>query len=348
MSMYGSFKRLVIEREAMNDPLVSRVQAGLPGAEVVVTDDARALLRSEPSAPGSLVLMRHRGAFVKDFPATPGSPPCGEKYIVTMQNCPHACTYCYLQSYLDHSRIVLFTDTDRMKEEAARVIGGEAPRSITTGEMGDSLALDRLTGTTLELLPLFAGTRTLLEVRTKSAEVDHLLAENTGRTGAGNLVVTWTLGPEQMTAREEAGTAALSGRLSAIGRAVRAGVKVGVRFDPVIPFYADLEAYADLIGGIKRASGNNTIHRFEIGVLRFPPGLLEALRRRHPRSPLLRGEYFPDAEGKLRFYRPARIVLYREIARIIRTHFPDPVIELSMEDRSIWEDAGIELPRTTE
>jgi spore photoproduct lyase len=361
--MEGRIKSLIIDREALSDPLVSRIRERLPDAEATVVDRVGHCQMLGAGPPGSLVLMRRRGAFVKDFPVTCDSPPCGEKYIVTMLNCPHRCTYCYLQSYLSHERLVIFTDTDRMREEVAGTIADEAPRRMTTGEMGDSLALDELTGTTLELLPLFAGTGTLLEVRTKSAHVDHLLERPAGApqprprdsgdpaegggtasqrpAGAEDLVVTWTLGPHEMVEREEPGTASLAGRLSAMHRTIGAGVKVGVRFDPIVPFYADPAAYDELIAGMKHAADGGAIHRFELGVLRFPPGLLEKMRTRHPASPLLRGEYVRDTEGKLRLYRPARVALYRKIARLIRSHFPDAVIELSMESGSVWEDAGI-------
>ena len=341
--MNPTITQLVIERAATGDPLTSRIRERLQGVGEIVTDDPRTLLGRNRKDSGSLFLMRHRGAFVKDFPATPHSPPCGEKYIITMLNCPHACSYCYLQSYLAHGNLVLFTDLERMKTEVARFISHDAPKRITTGEMSDSLALDKLTGTTLELLPLFEGTGTFLDVRTKSARIDHLVSALAGRETAGNLVITWTLGPPEMIEREEMGTASLTERLEAMGRTLRAGLRVGVRFDPVVPYYADMKTYESLIGEISRIVGSDGIDRFEIGVLRFPPGLIEKVRERHPRSMLLRGEYLKDSEGKLRLYRPARVALYRGIARLVRMSFPDAGIELSMESRDVWEDAGISL-----
>jgi spore photoproduct lyase len=360
--MNPDITHLIIERAAQDDPLARRVRERLPEAGVSVTDDPWALLgrrplretdlaaageresppRTGPGGKSTLLLMRHKGSFVKDFPPSPGSPPCGERYIVSMLNCPYRCTYCYLQSYLDHDRLVLYTDLERMKEEIGRSISSGAPIRITTGEMSDSLALDGLTGTTLELLPLFEGTGTSLEVRTKSAAIDHLLPALEAR--AASLVLTWTLGPIAMIRREEPGTAPLPKRLEAMRRAVRAGIRVGVRLDPIVPHYADMESYGSLVEEIAEAVKGERIERFEIGALRFPPGLMEKVRDRDPGSMLLRGEYLKDPEGKLRLYRPARVALYRGIARLVRDAFPRIPIELSMESRDIWEDAGIDLP----
>ncbi len=342
--MEPTIKQLIIERAAEGDPLTARIRERLRGIDEILTEDARTILGERRAQNGTLFLMRHRGAFVKDFPATPHSPPCGEKYIITMLNCPYACSYCYLQSYLEHGSLVLFTDLERMKEEVASSISRDAPKRITTGEMSDSLALDELTGTTLDLLPLFEGTETLFEVRTKSASIDHLLRASGAGDGRENLVITWTLGPSEMIGREEPGTASLTERIEAMGRVLRAGLRTGVRFDPVVPHYADMISYRSMIGEIARVAEGERIDRFEIGALRFPPGLIESVRSRNPRSALLRGEYVRDGEGKLRLYRPARVAIYREVALLVRERFPGVPIELSMESRDVWEDAGIALP----
>lgn len=351
--MNTRWNNLLVDCEAQGDPLVGRLRERLPGAKIEILDDARLYLSSGSHASDSLVLMRRRGAFVKDFPQTPGTPPCGEKYIITMMNCPYSCSYCYLRSYLEHRSVVIFTDTERMKEETSRAIAEDAPRFMTTGEMSDSLALDDLTGTTLDLLPLFEGSSTLLEARTKSNNVKHLLAAAadpnrlSGRSGpAGNpfdrLLVTFTLGPETMIEREEPGTASTEARLEAIGTLTGAGIKTGVRFDPIIPAYADIDSYRRLLDGLMEASGGSGIYRFELGALRFPPGLLESVRETAPHSSILRGEYLRDREGKLRLYRPARVSLYREIASLVLQRFPQTRIELCMESSTVWEDAGIE------
>ncbi len=351
--MNKRWNNLLIDREAEGDPLAERLRGKLPDAEVEMTDDARRHVSSGSCAPGTIVLMRRRGAFVKDFPQTPGTPPCGEKYIVTMMNCPYSCSYCYLRSYLEHRSLVIFTDIERMKEEISMAIAEDAPRIMTTGELSDSLALDDLTGTTLDLLPLFEGSATLLEARTKSDNVEHLLraaAERNGSKGESDsdqglfdrLLVTFTLGPETMIEREEPGTAPLGARLRAIGELTGAGIKTGVRLDPIIPAYAGVDTYSPLLDELKDAAGGNGIYRFELGVLRFPPGLLESVREAAPQSPILRGEYLRDTEGKLRLYRPSRVSLYRNIAGLILQRFPESRIELCMESGTVWEDAGIE------
>jgi spore photoproduct lyase len=356
--------KLIIDERAKDDPLTLRVRGILSRLPVETVKNAHELLRGNRCGNGSLILMHNRGAFVKDFPVPPDSPPCGEKYVITMLGCPYSCTYFYLQSYLKHRCIVIFTNTNRMREEIEEVLSADRPLRLTTGELGDSLALDHITETTADLLPLFAGTETLIEVRTKSAQIDHLLkapgrgshpsARNeTHDTGVekpspkapgnnDNLLVTWTLGPAEAIGGEEPGTATLDERLSALGRTLKAGIKVAIRLDPIIPHYADPSGYSRLIQRIASAAGEGRIYRFELGCLRFTPDLQNRIRARNPRSRLLRGEYLKDGEGKIRLYRPERVRLYREISQCIHSTFPDVPIDLSMEPSSVWEDAGLE------
>ncbi|HSG27255.1 MAG TPA: hypothetical protein VLA34_02155, partial [Candidatus Krumholzibacterium sp.] len=337
-------KRILIDERSSGDDMTSRVTGLLPGAERVTIPPVEPPYTDIAVGPGALLLTRHPGSFVKDFPVTPGAPPCGEKYIVTLLNCPFSCSYCYLQSYLEHGHIIVFTNTGRMKDEIASAIAGERPSRMTTGEFGDSLALDHITGLTLDLLPLFAGTGTVLEARTKSDAIGHLIEAAAGDKAIGkDLVLTWTLAPDKAIRSEEGGTAPLGRRIAAIGGAAGAGIRTAVRFDPVVPYWYDRESYEGILRSL-RGSGARP-ERFELGVLRFPPGLWEEVRRKRPASPLFRGEYFTDSEGKKRFYRPGRIRIYREISSAVKEYFPDAAIELSMEDLEVWEDAGLEPPR---
>ncbi|MDZ7859357.1 MAG: radical SAM protein [Candidatus Krumholzibacteriota bacterium] len=344
------FNKLIIDKAADNDPLTHKLRKKLPEADVEVVSDIKPFVGKKRSRAGLLVITRHKGKFIKDFPEASGTPPCGEKYITTLLNCPFSCSYCYLQSYLEHSQIVVFSNTEDMKEELKSVLAADPPPRITTGEMGDSLAIDHLTETTADLLPLFKESRTLLEVRTKSANIDHLFCASEGNLpvasaakGADRLLVTWTLTPPEAIRKEEKGAETLEKRLDAINRISRAGVKVAVRFDPLIPSYFTFGRYEKIAEKLKEAAENG-IHRFEIGVLRFPPGLWKNVRLKYPESAIMRGEYHRDIEGKMRLYRPERVKIYRKLHLILSDYFPDVPVELSMEHESVWKDAGIELP----
>jgi spore photoproduct lyase len=337
--MIPLFKRLIIDRRALGDPLTERVRENLAGAEEIVTGDADSGAGQE-----DLVLKFHEGRFVKDFPVTTGAPPCGEKYIAALQGCPYECSYCYLRSYLSGGAVTLLVNSPAMQDEIRRCIDGGTVR-LTTGELSDSLAIDNITGLTSSILPLLEGSSAVLEARTKSSNVGHLpgLGGREAGSTARHLLVTWTLSPPEAVMREEALAAALDERLGAISKVAAAGIGFALRLDPVIPYYWDAAVYRGLLERVWKEAEREP-RRIELGVLRFPPGLIERVRRDTPYSPILRGEYIRDREGKMRLYRSLRVRIYREAAGMIGDIFPGTTIELSQEDLTVWEDAGIDPP----
>jgi spore photoproduct lyase len=337
--MIPLFDRLIIDEMALGDPLTSRVIDRLNPVETVVTDDVAVF-----TGPGSLVLKYHEGRFVKDFPVTPGAPPCGEKYIAALQGCIYACSYCYLRSYLSHRAVTLLVNSARMERDIREALLAGTVR-LTTGELSDSLALDHITGLTSSIIPMLAGTGAVIEARTKSANVDHLpgLGGSGSELARRHLLVTWTLSPPEAVSQQEPGTATLDERIEAISKVSAAGIRYALRFDPVIPFYWNADSYQDLLLRVKDATEIAPL-RIELGVLRFPPGLADSVRNESPFNQILHGEYVRDREGKLRLYRPMRIAIYRELVGTIDILFPRTVVELSQEDQTVWEDAGLEPP----
>jgi spore photoproduct lyase len=329
--MLSPFSRIVIDRRAAGDPRASRVIGRLPGVETIIVEHVE-----KRPGPGTLLLRYHEGRFVKDFPVTPGAPPCGEKYIAALQGCIYDCSYCYLRSYLSSQAVTLLVNTPGMERDVREALSAGAVR-LTTGELSDSLALDHITGLTASLLPMLDGTDAVLEARTKSANIDHILGLD-----PNHLLLTWTLAPDPAVSSEEPAAATLDERLEAISTVSKAGFGFALRLDPVIPAWWDAGSYRDLLGRVRDMAG--APRRIELGVLRFPPGLLERVRSDLPFSRVLNGEYVRDREGKMRLYRPARIGIYREMCRIIGEMFPGAAVELSQEDRSVWEDAGLPAP----
>ncbi len=337
--MTPRFDRLVISDLATSDPLTKRIMERLERSETIITDDP-----GEFAGAGAFILKYHEGRFVKDFPVTPGAPPCGEKYVAALQGCIYDCSYCYLRSYLADNTVTLLVNSEKMEDDIREALLSGTVR-LTTGELSDSLALDHITGLTSSILTLLEGTGAMIEARTKSANVDHLpgLDGSDPALARRHLLVTWTLSPPEAVISEEPGTAALDERLAAISKVSAAGIRYALRLDPIIPSYWNPDLYRDLLLEVMDTAGAAPV-RIELGVLRFPPGLADSVRKDIPFSPILHGEYIRDREGKMRLYRPLRLDIYHELINTIEMLFPGTVIELSQEDRTVWDDAGLTPP----
>jgi spore photoproduct lyase len=74
-----------------------------------------------------------------------------------------------------------------------------------------------------------------------------------------------------------------------------------------------------------------------MGVLRTTPGLKRVLRSRFPSSRLPTGEGVLCPDGKMRYFQPLRVSMYRKMLHWIRAASPTVFVYLCMESREVWE-----------
>ena len=74
-----------------------------------------------------------------------------------------------------------------------------------------------------------------------------------------------------------------------------------------------------------------------MGVLRETPGLKRIMRRRFASTRLLSGEQVLCPDGKMRYFQPLRVGMYRKMLRWIRAASPTVFVYLCMESKEVWE-----------
>jgi spore photoproduct lyase len=67
------------------------------------------------------------------------------------------------------------------------------------------------------------------------------------------------------------------------------------------------------------------------------PRLKDIIRKRHPKTHILDGEFVKARDGKMRYFKPLRIELYQGLKTLIDDWSKDPLIYLCMESDQIWE-----------
>ena len=335
---------IVIEDGCRQSALAARVIAGAPaGVPVNFVADARVAVRPraeavDPFGAGKrrMAVMRRRAPFLMACPA--GSSEfacCGYLVLVLASNCPMDCSYCFLQEYLaDNPGFQVYANYPDAFDELERMRRRAPVRALRvgTGELADSLAFDRLTGISRDLVEFCAPREgLLLELKTKTDEIDNLLTvDPRGRT-----LVSWTLSPPQVFARSEKGTAPPAARLAAARRVLATGYKVGFHLDPVIA-YPDAERdYLALLDDLFDTISPSRIAFISLGGLRMTPALRTIARRRHPQDPLLCGEEVLAPDGRYRTFTPLRVGLLRALERRIAAASPTLPRYLCMEPPSI-------------
>lgn len=329
-------QRLFIEKSAAKYKLTKEICALFCKKDIESVDSIIGLNKPDTveEQKKCLLLAVNKGASIREFRRMEGLVQRKEHYIYFAQNCPYDCRYCFLQCYGDHAVPVLFVNQDKILREVEDVLKSEPAPFFHTGELADSLVFDRLSGFNRKLIRLFSkypsGT---LELRTKCVDVTEILRSKP----IPNVILSWTFTPEEAVRLYEKGTPSLSSRIAAAKKCQEAGFNIGARLDPIIAFNGWKNGYKETIDEIMGSLSPEKIESFVLGVFRYHPALENIIRTRFPESDLVINEFVPCIDGKLRYFKPLRTRIYKEIIGMIRKQNKEMKISLCMETPEVWE-----------
>ncbi len=277
-----------------------------------------------------------KGKFIKHCPCTPDAISCGYYNINLHTGCPYDCSYCILQAYLESPEPIFFTNFDELEKELQGIVVQQPALRIGTGELTDSLALDHLSHYSKKLLSLFENFPTaVFEFKTKSANVGHLLEIE---KVPPNIVVSWSLNPQQIIEREELKTPSLTQRLQAMVAVQAKGYRVGIHFDPIIYCQEWKTFYEVLIKKIAAVIVPKQVAWWSLGALRFPYALREHIFK-HKNSHLFEGELIKGYDDKYRYFKPLRLEMFHFVISKIYQYISKEVpLYLCMEDDEAWQE----------
>ena len=175
----------------------------------------------------------------------------------------------------------------------------------------------------------------MLELKTKTTFIDTLLdLPHRRRT-----ILAWSLNTERVIGSEERGTASLDARLKAAARCAAQGYPLAFHFDPIVIDDGCEAEYRRTVARLFAVIDPRHIVWISLGALRFMPDLKGVVQGRFPQSKIVYGEFITGLDGKMRYFKPLRMKIYRAIAQAIRAHAPDVCLYFCMEDDEVWQDA---------
>jgi spore photoproduct lyase len=283
------------------------------------------------------------------------------------QGCDINCSYCILSAYLKTDAIIFFGNslTDGLAELSDRLdnlargdrgdLGltpgqlppgqldpGQSPsppeprsHRFTTGEFTDSLLWDKPTKISQKLIELFASKPPFtLELKTKTDRVKHLL----GLNHLGRTVISFSVNAPEICAKHEPGAAALIDRLNAAALAHDKGYPIGLHFDPIIHFPGWEKGYAQTVKLISERLPPQALAFVSMGCFRYLPELKPIMKKTRP-SDLFETEFVRGGDGKMRYPRPRRRLMYQTLLGLLRpVTLPQTKIYLCMESGRVWRE----------
>ncbi len=336
-------QRIYIEKDAVDYPHTRIILSRLTGVPHEIIEDSKPLIEAvkskpDPSGEGKryLLLKKDKGRSFKPFPESEPYLSCDYFTLHVEEGCNLECSYCILQAYLTNPFLTIFVNLEEILESLQQVLDANPQKlfRIGTGQLADSLSLDPITGFSETLVPFFAKQKNaLLELKTKSDCVDALLPLKHG----GKTIVSWSMNAEKIQKEEEHKCASLAERLEAAKKIIASGYRAGFHFDPIIDYPGWEKDYEKTIEKLFTAVNESAVAWISIGCLRFMPELKPIMQSRFPKSTLPLAEWITGMDGKMRYFKPRRIEIYKKMAEMIRAQAPEVTLYLSMESPEVWE-----------
>lgn len=351
--LVSSIEMVYLQREAVNSVLGERIKSIFPSEKIQVVDHTpfkenlgEMTAAEYDRSKRHLFVTPFKGHFFKRCPGASQKKAltCCNYHVLNLgQQCNMNCSYCYLQSYLNSPVMTMYSNIEQAIQELREMAEskGQQPLRVGTGEVIDSLSLDPLTLFSHPLIEFFNQyPEWILEFKTKSACVDQFLDCD----HRGNIVVSWSINPQEVISHEEHGTASLEERLSAAERCVQKGFPIAFHLDPMIYHEGWQKNYGELIRELTRRFQRKDLHGVTIGTLRFQPEQRHLMRERFGmQSWVTQAEMFPSESGKLRYDSQIRTSMFRFAVETFKNHSDWPV-SLCMETPEAWIATYEKLP----
>lgn len=319
---------IYLDRNVHRTPYVEQILANFSNLPIQVVEDIE-----EIGSPNSLLITNFKGRFVKPCPGTRNYICCDYWVLNFATGCLLDCTYCILHSYLNISPLRLYVNIDQMKEEIDRMLERKKRTfRIGTGELTDSLLLDDKIRFSEEVIShLLQHDNVMVELKTKTLNLDSVKSLGPH----SNLVISWSLNAPGFAEIYETKSPTIKQRIEAAAHLQQLGFRIGIHFDPLIYSTGWEEQYTKTLDLMRDKLGE--LAWISLGTFRGPPALKKILGKSDMPHTLLLEEFVKGKDGKMRYFRPIRVRMYRFMKERLATDFPGTPIYLCMESPEVWK-----------
>ena len=240
------------------------------------------LIKKEPAA----ILAKKQGNLILPIPQEFSLGSKYNYYFSHAYNCLYDCRYCFLQAMYASANYVFFVNHDDFIQAIKAKASEVSPEKVWffSGYDCDSLSFEPITGFAARFIEAFRPLdNAILELRTKSTSIKSLLTI----VPSENVVVAFSLSPDEMASRHDHKAPSINKRLNAIARLADHGWQIGFRFDPLIYYKDFANGYKKLCQELAKIVPKEQRHSVTYGTLRFPQQQYKRIVDLYPEEPLL-------------------------------------------------------------
>ncbi|HHW48063.1 MAG TPA: DNA photolyase [Clostridiaceae bacterium] len=238
----------------------------------------------------SLILAVKDGQFLYEGPVVCQSFDHPNFYYTSfLLNCVFDCEYCFLQGMYPSANIVAFVNVEDFKEAMKDLLHSRKKVFLAVSYDTDLIAFHNIIPYLQYFYDFFASHPDMLaEVRTKSANQ----AFYNDYQPLKNLIIAFTLAPDEIIKKYERHTPSLKSRINAVKAATARGFSVRICFDPVFADPEMEDAYKEFYHHVFTQIDPGSILDVGYGFFRMPVDFFKRIEKVRSSSLLYAKEYF--------------------------------------------------------
>ena len=299
MNFLPDFSHIYVESQSIDSDIAEQSFKRFPKAKIIEIEDYKKIFNKNgqdfqiQKLSTKLILAKKQPPFI--YPATDIIQDSGFSnfyYCTPILNCIYNCEYCFLQGMYSSANIVVFTNTEEVKDAVKKQIlerkYPDEPLLLSLSYNTDILALENILPLTKQWIDFANNTDDLfMEIRTKSG----LTSSFNKLKPSKKILFAWTLSPNNIIQKYEHKTPLLERRIMSIQKIVDSGWPVRLSFDPILIYPNWKEDYKQMFERIKETISGDKIFDITIGVFRMSDDFLNRIKKTKPNSDLFYNNY---------------------------------------------------------
>ncbi len=288
------FNSIYIEEQAYNYPVVRMVLEKYPDIPVITIRNYKDVFNRGNQC---FRLQKHQQSLILAIKSSPflykGPEVCQNfgydhfYYTSFLFNCIFDCEYCYLQGMYPSANVVAFVNIDEFKQEIESTLGKKKAYLAVSYDT-DLIGFHNVISYWDFLQDFFTQHPNInVEIRTKSAN-DMFYKEF---SPADNIVIAFSLAPQEIIQKFERLTPPLSARIKAVKTAISKGFKVRLCFDPVIINSGSEKLYEPFFRNLFAEINPDKLKDIGYGFFRMSKDFFKRIEKQKSDSQLYSDEY---------------------------------------------------------
>ena len=299
MNFLPDFSHIYVESQSIDSDIAEQSFKRFPKAKIIEIEDYKKIFNKNgqdfqiQKLSTKLILAKKQPPFI--YPATDIIQDSGFNnfyYCTPILNCIYNCEYCFLQGMYSSANIVVFTNTEEVKNAVKKQIlerkYPDEPLLLSLSYNTDILALENILPLTKQWIDFANNIDDLfMEIRTKSG----LTSSFNKLKPSKKILFAWTLSPNNIIQKYEHKTPLLERRIKSIQKIVDSGWPVRLSFDPILIYPNWKEDYKQMFERIKETISGDKIFDLTIGVFRMSDDFFNRIKKTKPDSDLFYNNY---------------------------------------------------------